>query len=232
MKKSAFLIMLILCVSMASAIDIPDYQDRYVNDFAHILAADDADTLRQMFEIVEYNTTAQVVFVSVETTEGAAPQEYATAIGQKWGVGQDINDNGLIMLYVADVNKFWVATGYGLEGILPDSKVGRFLDDYYVPYKAEGNLSEGILLFSLAISKELIDNSAEITAPRAPPNKTKIIVIIIIFILIFILIARARAYAAGLPLFLPHGGGYRHSGGSSGSGGFGGGGFGGGGAGR
>jgi uncharacterized membrane protein YgcG len=52
----------------------------------------------------------------------------------------------MVMLYVKDVNKFWVATGYGLEGILPDSKVGRFLDDYYVPNKATGNLSEGILL--------------------------------------------------------------------------------------
>lgn len=228
MKKSAIPIMLLVCISLTSAIDVPLYQDRYVNDFAHILTIDDSDTLRQMFEIVEFNTTAQIVFVSLETTEGVAPQEYATAIGQKWGVGQDINDNGLVMLYVADVNKFWVATGYGLEGILPDSKIGRLLDDYYVPYKVEGNISEGILLFSLAISQELIDNGAEITAVRAPPSKTKIIVIIIIFILIFILIARARAYAAGLPLFLPHGSGYRHTAG----GGFGGGGFGGGGAGR
>lgn len=229
MKKSVFLVVIFLCVSLASALDVPRYEDRYVNDFAHVLTLDDAETLRQMFEIVEYNTTAQIVFVSVETIEGGAPSEYAAAIGQKWGVGQDINDNGMVMLYVKDVNKFWVATGYGLEGILPDSKIGRFLDDYYVPHKAAGNISEGILLFSLAISQELVEHGAEITAQRAPPSKTKTIVIIIVFILIFILIARARSYAAGLPLFLPHGRGYRPSGGG---GGFGGGGFGGGGAGR
>lgn len=226
MQKSAIIFILILSFSFASAIEVPNYEDRYVNDFANTLTPEDSDTLRAAFEIVEENTTAQIVFVSINTIEEATPSDFAMAIGEKWGVGQSTNSNGMVMLYVKDVNKFWVSAGYGLEGVLPDSKIGRFLDDYYVPLKSEGNISEGITLFSLAISQELIEHNAEITAPNKPSNKTKIFVIIVIIILLLLLFSRARRYTALAPIFIPHGGSHTSGGG------FGGGHFGGGGAGR
>lgn len=228
MGKSIFFLSIIILLSGAYA--LPSPENTYVNDFASILNSDDALFVHYLFEGVEQNTSAQVVFVSVENAEGYTPSEYATMIGQQWGVGAADTDNGIFILYVKDVGKLWVSTGYGVEGILPDSKVGRMLDTYYVPWRDEGNVSEGIVQFSIALADELEANRDELISTRSPKINWLLIILVIIFvIIIFSWIARhSQRSIWWAPIFIP---GSRSGGGGFG-GGFGGGGFGGGGAGR
>lgn len=242
MRKIAFVFGMIFCLSLVSA-KIPEYQDLYVNDFAGVLPSADAQLLRDLFTLVEQNTTAEVVFVSLETIDGNAIDEYAVDIGENWGVGKEDKDNGVVILYVADINRIFVATGYGVEGILPDSKVGRLLDENYVPYRDMGNVSEGIVEFSFALSEELFANSWELQSARRSGNNDVLVVLFIAFIFIFIFLVIITAThskkkygksSRWFPVFVPTGFGGRSSGGgfSSGGGSFGGGSFGGGGAGR
>lgn len=228
MRKSIFFLNIIILLSGVYA--LPSPENTYVNDFANILNSEDALFVHYLFEGVEQNTSAQVVFVSVENAEGYTPSEYATMIGQQWGVGAADTDNGIVILYVKDVGKLWVSTGYGVEGILPDSKVGRMLDTYYVPWRDEGNVSEGIVQFSIALADELEANRDELISTRLPKiNWFLIILVIVLVIIIFSWIARhSRRSIWWAPIFIP---GSRSGGGGFG-GGFGGGGFGGGGAGR
>lgn len=224
------LLSLTACVSA-----YPTPQDKYVNDFAQILDANSVQTLHDVFQHVDQETTAEMVFVSLATLNGSDISQYATELGQSWGVGKADKDNGLVILYVQDANKIWVATGYSVEGILPDSKVGRLLDQYYVPARDSDQVAQGIVNVSLALAQVMLENKDELISNQAGPSQTESTFIILFIIVIAFLIISSIARRAGarwwwLPLFVPSRG--PGGGGGFGGGGFGGGGFGGGGAGR
>jgi uncharacterized protein len=245
-------ILLFSLVGVYSLEGFPSAKNKYVNDFASVLTTEQQGQLISLFGGVEADTTAQVVFVSLNSINGSDISQYATELGQSWGVGQSDVDNGIVILYVLDIKKIYVAIGYGVEGILPDSKVGRLLDENYVPLRDAGNLSLGIVSFSEQIAQVLEDNKEEIKSGKASGNsKSNVDWTYIIFIIIWILIivmAMKRRYKdsrknknkSSFPwwilFFLPSrssGSGSGFSGGfGGGGGGFGGGGFGGGGAGR
>jgi uncharacterized protein len=234
MKKGFILIIFILCIAFASAQDFPNYQDKYVNDFAHILDSSNVEKLHDLFQHVDQTTTAEVVFVSMASIEGNDLSQYATDLGQEWKVGKADKDNGVVILYVLDVNKIWVATGYGIEGILPDSKIGRLLDQYYVPARDNGEVNTGIVDFSTAIARLLEENKDEILSGEVHGD-TSYVWLFIMLVVFIIVIRSIIGYGLSAsnkrfwwaPIFTSGGRGF-----GGGGGGFGGGGFGGGGAGR
>ncbi|HLF53932.1 MAG TPA: TPM domain-containing protein, partial [Candidatus Nanoarchaeia archaeon] len=163
-----FLLAISLASSVFSASDLPDWKDKHVNDFAGILGSVQADGMRGLLEGIERDTTAEIVFVSDgECTSRGGPGQYALELFSKWEVGKKDKDNGLLVLYCKEENKIWVTTGYGLEGILPDSKIGRMLDDYYVPLRDSGNISEGIVLFVEQVSQVILDNKEDVLSGQA-----------------------------------------------------------------
>jgi len=111
---------------------LPDWKDRYVNDFGGVFSAGQVGELRGLLMELESNTTAEFVVVSVGECAPFAPSQYANELFNKWGIGKEDKDNGLLTLYCKAENKIWVETGYGLEGILPDSKLGALLYEYII----------------------------------------------------------------------------------------------------
>ncbi len=140
---------------------VESYRDVYVNDFGGIFSEVQISELKSLFSFVAENTSAQMVVVTSNLCNGA-PSSYAQEIFDFWKIGQAEKDNGLLILYCVVENKIWVQTGYGLEGILPDSKLGRMLDDYYVPLRDSGNVSEGIISVSKELSKVVLENKDEV----------------------------------------------------------------------
>ncbi len=171
MKNKVFVIFVILLFSsliqLASGQQIPNYYDKYVNDFSGIFNETETAYLRELLYEVDLNTTAEVVVVTITSSEGYTLADYAMQIADKWKVGKADKDNGLIVLYALTENLIWVATGYGLEGILPDSKLGRMLDDYYVPLRDQGNSKGGIIAFTEQAAKVIEDNKEEVISAQA-----------------------------------------------------------------
>lgn len=165
-----------------------DYQNVYVNDYSNILSPLEENGLASLFNFVEQNSSAEVVFVSVpECGSFGGPSEYAIEIFNDWEIGKRDKDNGMLILYCAEEEKIWVTVGYGLEGFLPDSKIGRYLDNFYIPEKESGNIANGILSFSEAVSNELIENSDEILSGQTEGNNFVDLIIMVVFILVIIL---------------------------------------------
>ena len=115
-----------------------------------------------------------------------------------------------MILYSVNEKRIEVETGYGLEGILPDSKIGRMLDDYYVPQRDQGNVTQGIILFTQEISKVIQNNSEEVSSssPITPEMKSFLsdlfpYFVFIIFIIIMKVLSRKRIKKCskdGLPM--------------------------------
>src|SRR3989339_893909 len=143
------LILVLFFVSLVSAVDLPAYTDKYVNDFASVFSADQVSELRSLFYSVDQDTTAEVVVVTdTECASKGGQSQYAIDLGKYWKVGKADKDNGLLILYCLEENKIFAATGYGFEGILSDSKIGRLFGENYVSMKKSGNVSQGIVDFS------------------------------------------------------------------------------------
>lgn len=219
-----------------------------MNDFADLID----DTAESEFvaraAALDNATTAQVVIVTVEDLGGDEPYEYATELGRKWGVGNEEEDNGIVILLSRDDREIFIAVGYGLEGALPDSKTGRIIDVYGLNYLKNDDFGTGLINIGRAIINEVyieygltpeegyvnIDNISKTEEVEVVDVAVSWIIMLIILIIISIIFRRR---GGGIFFFgFPHGGhssggGFR-SGGSFGGFSGGGGSFGGGGAGR
>src|SRR3989344_2379455 len=187
-KQVLILFVILFFLANTSAQELPNFQDKYVNDFAHLFDGNETSQLRALLINVEQNTTAEVVVVTINTTSPLSPAQYRTELFNFWKIGKEDKDNGLLILYSLTENRIEVETGYGLEGILPDSKLGRMLDDYYVPSRDSGKVQEGIVSFTNEVSKVIKDNSEEVIAGKAGAQKSLfwIFLIPVIFILLVI----------------------------------------------
>jgi len=209
-----------------------------VNDFAGVLSASVQDQLKQMCRQVLDKAQASVVVVTVKSTDGEEIFNYSVELYQKWGIGQKGKDRGVLILLAVQDRKYFINVGYGLEGILPDGKVGSFGREA-VPYLKNGDYDGAVsLLTSRVVDVIAQDADVQITTsqPRriAPieqsPHKEglspgTIIGLVILFIIVLAVppLRRLLFY-----MFLFGGGG---GGGYRGGGGWDGGGFGGGGGG-
>ncbi|HZQ21570.1 MAG TPA: TPM domain-containing protein [Terriglobales bacterium] len=205
----------------------------YVNDFAHVLDPHTAANLNNIAEQLDHKANAQVAIVTVNSLDGDDAFDYAVKLYQQWGIGKKGSDRGVLILYAVKDHKYWTTVGYGLEGILPDGKVGGFGREA-VPFLKQGDYSGAISLVTSRIADVIAqDAGIQITntqPPRAPPDDdlrpqfsiaTWIIGIIIFLFLI------STSFGRSLLFWMLLSGGGRGRG--WGGGGFGGGGGGGGG---
>ncbi len=221
----------------------------FVNDFAGVLSESDAEAIfyagaaldTAVAKKLGKDTGAQVVAVTVKTTDGEEPSEYALRLGREWGVGNKDDNNGVVILLSTDDREVFVSVGYGLEGALPDSKVGRLIDNYGYDYFAENEFSAGMKSLYTAIIREVyaeydLDVPENISALQKYSPDVDIKDVGISWIIIALIVIICFVYLRSHGLFIPFGiiGGGFGGGSGGGFGGFSGGGgsFGGGGAGR
>ena len=190
MKKLLILLILAILLINVNAQEFPNYYDKYINDFAHLFNNQETEDLRSTLYVLDQNTTVEVVVVTINSTIPLTPAEYKTKLFNLWHIGKKNKDNGLLILYSLKENRIEVETGYGLEGILPDSKLGRMLDEFYVPYRDKKQVAQGIILFTKEIAKVIQENELEVYSGK---NKGSILFDIffslfpLIFFIIFIL---------------------------------------------
>ncbi len=106
---------------------------RLVNDLVGMLSPGEVDRLEQ--KLVAYNdsTSSQLAIVVVKSTGLYEPADYAFSIGRKWGVGQKGKNNGVVLLWATGTRKIYIATGRGMEGVLPDAIAKRIVSQIIAP---------------------------------------------------------------------------------------------------
>src|SRR5512139_2627348 len=115
----------------------------YVNDRAGVMGGW-AEKTEALCRDIERATGAQVAVLTVKSTDGIPPQQYAQRVFDRWKIGKKGKDDGVLVLVAVEDRKLWIATGYGVEGALPDGKVGEIRDRYMVPAFRQGRYGEGI----------------------------------------------------------------------------------------
>ena len=217
----------------------------YVSDFANVLRPRTRQQLEALCTEVDQKTQAQIAVVTVKSLDGKPIEEYSIDLATRLGVGPKQSSRGLLILLAVDDRKYRMEVGYGLEGILPDGKVGS-IGRESVPYLRQGDYDAALLLMTrraadvIAADRGVTLTGASPPAPRAENNSGGwgLGQIFLLFFAIFIVFSILRRSGGGPgSRFNRPGGGWwigpmiGGMGGGMGGGGWGGGGFGGGGGG-
>lgn len=152
-KRISFLILLIITLSTlmsmltacssSEKIPIPKVEDNvYIYDEDNVIDDDVEETLNGILVDLEEKTEAEFVVVSVESLLDRTIEEYANNLFNTLGIGKKGEDNGILLLFSRSDERVRLEIGRGMEGFLNDSKCGRILDDYFVPYREEDKYTE------------------------------------------------------------------------------------------
>jgi uncharacterized protein len=129
----------------------------YVVDKAGIIDADTKRKLEGWLRELQQKTTAQVKVLTVPTTEGEDIFGFSQRHAEAWKLGQQGKDNGALIALALKDRKIRLQTGYGLEGVLPDSWAGTISREVAQEFFKAGNYSEGLLRMTVATAKRVAD---------------------------------------------------------------------------
>jgi len=147
MKKLilAVLAALFIVAPVSAAVVIPPHTEQfYVNDFANVLSSETRDKIFETSRKLDSETGAQIVVATIESLDGSDIETYANKMFRDWRLGDSEKNSGLLLLVSRDDRRMRIEVGYGLEGILPDGKVGRIRDEYITPALREDKWDLGI----------------------------------------------------------------------------------------
>ena len=223
-----------------------------VTDNAGVISPPAARAIDTLARDLRAKTGAEIAVLTMKTVKPETAFDFGMRVVDAWKLGSAEKDDGLLLLVVVDDREVRFFQGYGLEGILPDGRLGEILDRNVLPAFRSGDYGAGSYGGLHAVAEIIAaDHGVKLGrpsegAPRpvAPPHEidlTTLLLLVFVFIVLSAIVSsRPAAYRrrGGLPPVFRggFGGGFGGGGfgGGFGRGGFGGGGggFGGGGAGR
>ncbi|MET0785330.1 MAG: TPM domain-containing protein [Paenisporosarcina sp.] len=251
MKKSTLFLGMALLFFMSltpiiQAASVPKpVGDIYVQDFAGLLSIEQKAELIRLATQLEDGTSAQIAVLTIDTLEGEDIEGFSNRAFREYELGSAEKNNGVMLVIAMEEREMWVEVGYGLEGALPDGKVGRILDEFTVPYMKQDEPDQAILntmkVFYEEISKEYNWDGESVNPVQGESSggdgggSMSTIITIIIFIVIFFIFSNrgggmgpGSRGRGGFPMIGPgsfggfggsRGGGFRSGGGGSSGGG-------------
>lgn len=157
------LIILFLLVSY-SVLAMPDKMPgMYVSDFVSAIPNNVKMQMESQFAAFDRQTSIEIAVAVVPTLEGMDPNQYSTALFNKWGIGKKSTNNGVLIMWCPSERSYFVTPGYGMEGVLTDADCRKLIDAYWLPSLKAGNGADGLLNFT----KEII----KFIGPYAPEQK-------------------------------------------------------------
>ena len=182
--------LLLCCLSVAEAKvykveDVPMVhladRTRYVSNPDGILSASSVAAIDGMLLALEEGTGIQVLVAVLGDIEGGDCFDFAYRLGKENGVGCKENDNGLVVLLSTGERCVQFATGYSLEGVMPDAICKRIQQQYMVEHFAAGDWDAGMVAGMRAVSG-ILDGSMV-----PPADDEEDVVFIVVFVVLTII---------------------------------------------
>ena len=129
---------------------------RFTSNPAGILSPADVARIDSRIHDVWKASSAELVAVVVDRVDPSlTPEEFATRLFEKWGIGKSDKDDGVLLLVAVDDRAAIIRTGYGVEGVLPDALAGRIIRNDMFPHMREEDYAGGTMAGVDAIARLL-----------------------------------------------------------------------------
>ena len=144
---------------------------RTVNDFSKVLITSENKFLEK--ELVNYNlrTGNAIVFVSLDsltdprTKDQYTIEEAALLYFNKWGIGDKVKNNGVLLMMSRSPRRVRIQVGTGLGVVLTDSYCKEIIDNNLVP-----NFKQGLFFTGIKEAVEAIENRLDNPTPAVQQN--------------------------------------------------------------
>lgn len=177
--------------------DKPEFQTS-VYDYANLLSVGEKKSLETKLIRYSDTTSTQIVIAIIPSTKGENINYLGAQWGEKWGIGQAKEDNGILILLATQDRRIAINTGYGIEYLLTDALSKRIIEREIIPFFKRNDYPGGLNRGAEAIFEVL---KGEYKGSRQPNKKESnsgfIFFLIIIFIIILIAISKNRRNGGG-----------------------------------
>jgi uncharacterized protein len=131
--------------TLAAVEVIPPAPAQYFNDYANVVSTGVAAQLNSQLESFEKSSSNQIVVaIFPKMQSDSSVDDYAVRVARYWQVGQKALNNGAVLFVFVQDHKMFIATGYGLEGALPDITCKRIIDDEIKPRFKQNDFTGGL----------------------------------------------------------------------------------------
>ncbi|MBP6948765.1 MAG: TPM domain-containing protein [Candidatus Pacebacteria bacterium] len=205
MKKRALISALFFVIPfLVYAFDIPTSPVGYVNDYAHVLQEDVKQKLEQDLSNFTASTSNEIAVVIIPELGSDTIEHYANTLFSTWKIGNEKNDNGVLLLISINDRKVRIEVGYGLEGAIPDILAKNIITTKITPSFKQGDYATGVTLAVEAIKEA---SRGEYTHIEKKPNffssvsgnTIEILLVFLFFALQYLssILARSKSWWAG-----------------------------------
>lgn len=161
---------------------------RWVTDNAGLLSAAEVESLSASLAQHEEASSVQIVIVILPNLGGRDASSYAFELGEDWGVGQSGVDNGIVILVSVGDRQMFIATGYGVEGTVPDVIAGRIIREIMTPSFRQGRFFEGLqgAVVALVEATRGVTPAQLAKSPGGVQNASRIVFILFVIAIVMI----------------------------------------------
>ncbi|MFH0806457.1 MAG: TPM domain-containing protein [Candidatus Brennerbacteria bacterium] len=169
----------------------------FVNDFAAMLTPSEAEGLESKLSTYAEESGNEIAVVTVPSLGGDPIEDYAVALFDEWGIGDEKMDTGVLLLIARDEREMRIEVGYGLEPVLTDIESAAIIRNVLVPAFQSGMFGDGIV--------EAVDATIEALGGEYAPAPNKLLPIdidwfwAIFFLPLWLgsILARSKSWWAG-----------------------------------
>ncbi len=170
--RPIFLVLFLLIggVTASAEVEVPKIT-RAVTDLTGSLSTQQLNELEGTLRSFSSTRGSQIAVLIVPTTEPEAIEQFSIRVVDEWKLGRMGIDDGVLLLVALNDRTMRIEVGKGLEGILPDAKAKRIIDDVIIPEFKAGNIYAGVYNGVAAIAKIVLQE--ELPPPTAASQSTK-----------------------------------------------------------
>lgn len=147
MKINKYFVSILLSLFFASsifALSVPNLTSPIV-DNANLISDGVEQNINNQLEDLSDSTGIQLAVLTIPTLEGEVLESYSMKVAETWELGSAEKDTGVLLLIALEERSIRIEVGYGLEGVLTDTKCGLIIRNVIAPEFRNGNYQAGIV---------------------------------------------------------------------------------------
>ena len=147
MKTNKYFVSILLSLFFASsifALSVPNLTSPIV-DNANLISDGVEQNINNQLEDLSDSTGIQLSVLTIPTLEGEVLESYSMKVAETWELGSAEKDTGVLLLIALEERSIRIEVGYGLEGVLTDTKCGLIIRNVIAPEFRNGNYQAGIV---------------------------------------------------------------------------------------
>jgi len=160
-----------------------------VIDSTKTLSKYEYDSLYEKLKSYSDSTSTEIMVVIIPTTKGENIGLLTPRWGQKWGIGQAKEDNGIFILLAIQDRNIWISPGYGVENRLTAGIVGEITRNSIIPEFKRGSyftgLDKGVDAIFDVLTGAYKNNRKKSTSSEFPIS---VFIMLFIFFIIFLIV--------------------------------------------